>query len=70
MNASQEGEPSKPEKRYKPEAVDPTADFKYKLGKHHFKDQLNGDAGCLMKKPQLCPEITFVRAQYIAKRAA
>jgi hypothetical protein len=38
MNQSQEGEPAKPMKVYKPEPEDPTAEFRYKLGKSHFKD--------------------------------
>ena len=35
---TEEGEPAKPMKVYKPEPEDPTAEFRYKLGKSHFKD--------------------------------
>jgi len=59
-----------PHSRYYPEPEDPTANFKYRLGRSHFKDTLNGDTGCLLKKPDLCPNVSFVRAAYCAKSSA
>ena len=31
---------------------------------------MNGDTGCLLKKPELCPNVAFVRASYCSKSNA
>ena len=35
-----------------------------------MKDVSGGDAGCLYKKPTICPQVFFIRASYVTKTNA
>ena len=41
--------------------------FKYRLGKKHYKDTDQGDSGCLYKRPEVMPQIFFIRASFAGK---
>ena len=41
--------------------------YNYLLGETQFKDSNGGDAGCMYKKPEIMPQIFFIRASYVNK---
>lgn len=43
------------------------AEFKYLLGDEHKKDMKGGDAGGLMKRPEIFPVVDFVRSSFNGK---
>jgi hypothetical protein len=50
------------------EVEDPTASFKYLLGKEHVKDSQGGDAGSLCKTANFHPYVAFIRSQFCGRK--